>query len=359
MFNKNKADQTGKKFAPNALATGIGSLPHKDPHEACELVWKFLPDIPFWPQLPKRSPLENMYRQYSEGMPSVVIKKDGGFYIQEEGVDFYKELERFYQGFLSEDLDYFKISRESAQGFYAWMEAEEQLRSAIAIKGHITGPISFGLQVTQSDKRSILYNDTLMDVVSKQLLRKAQWQLSFMKKIHNRTIIFIDEPYLSAFGSAFTNIDGEKVVSVINEIISGIDSLTAIHCCGNTDWSLVLDTNIDILSFDAYSFMDSLFLFEDNLKRFLSRGGIIAWGIVPTDESLINNESIGSILSRLEKGWERLAAIGIDQENIISQSIITPACGLGTLSIKAASDALLLLNQVSSQVRGNALGRFL
>ena len=92
------------KFTPNGLASGIGSLPHTDPNEACRLVWDLLPDIPFWPQLPKRSPLENMYYQYAENMPGLVIKKDGGFYIDDGKEDFYEELERFYQTFLSEDL---------------------------------------------------------------------------------------------------------------------------------------------------------------------------------------------------------------------------------------------------------------
>ena len=58
------------KFLPNALATGIGSLPHKDPNDACRLICDFFPEIPFWPQLPKRAPLENMYMQYFIGYSS-------------------------------------------------------------------------------------------------------------------------------------------------------------------------------------------------------------------------------------------------------------------------------------------------
>ncbi|MBN2373256.1 methionine synthase [bacterium] len=338
-------------FKPNAMATGIGSLPHKDPDEACRLILDFFSDIPFWPQLPKRSPFENMYRQYSEAMPAIAAKEDGGFYIQEDAAGFCDDLERFYNAYLSEDLDAFRISEGYAAGLYKWLEAAGHLRSAKAIKGQITGPVSFGLQVTQSDKRSILYNDTLRDVIVKQLLRKAQWQLGLMKKIHPVPIIFLDEPYLSAFGSAFTNIDRTTVLSVFDEILSGIDCLKGIHCCGNTDWSLVLDTGIDILSFDAYSYMDSLFIYEEGLKRFIDRGGIIAWGIVPTNESDIFGKGMEGLMPRLETAWDRLAGLGFDQNTISAQSIVTPACGLGTLSVDAAKEAFRITSRISEHIR--------
>ncbi|MBM3132761.1 MAG: hypothetical protein FJZ95_07000, partial [Chloroflexi bacterium] len=61
-----------KSFKPRGLATAIGSMPHADPAEAGALALRYLPDIPVWPQLPNRSFLENMYAQYSEGLPGVV-----------------------------------------------------------------------------------------------------------------------------------------------------------------------------------------------------------------------------------------------------------------------------------------------
>lgn len=326
------------KFTPNALATGIGSLPHTDPGEACRLIRDLFPEIPFWPQLPKRSPLENMYYQYAGNMPGLIDKKDGGFYIDDGKEGFYEELERFYEIFLSKDVEPFRISKEYAAGLYTWMEDDEHLRFACAIKGQITGPVSFGLQVTQKDRRPILYNDTLRDVMTKQLLRKAQWQAALMSQINPRPIIFLDEPYLSAFGSAFTSLDQETVLSLFKEIFSGINCLKGIHCCGNTDWSLVLDCGPDILSFDAYSYMDSLFLYREHLVRFLDSGGIIAWGIVPTNKEDIKKETPEDLLARLESAWERLLALGFGQKTILAQSIITPACGLGSLSRQTACD---------------------
>jgi len=339
------------RLTPHALPTGIGSLPHCDAGEACRLILDLFPEIPFWPQLPRRSPRENMYHQYAEGMPGMVIRGDGGFYIDEGKEGFYEELERFYEAFLSEDLERFRISKEYAAGLYAWLEEREHMHSAWGIKGQVTGPISFGLQVTQADKRSILYNETLRDVMVKQLLRKAQWQVSIMRQIHPRPILFLDEPYLAAFGSAFTSIDRDTVLSTFREIFSGIDCPTGIHCCGNTDWSLVLESGPDILSFDAYSYIDSLFLYTEELKGFLVKGGIIAWGIVPTNEPDIRKETAEGLLKRLEKAWERLAGLGFSTRDIMAQSLITPACGLGTVSVEAATEAFRITRQISERIR--------
>lgn len=57
-------------------ATAIGSMPHKDPQAACRQVLDSLRDIPAWPQLPKRGFRENMYAQYSQGFPGVLMHAD-------------------------------------------------------------------------------------------------------------------------------------------------------------------------------------------------------------------------------------------------------------------------------------------
>ena len=60
-------------FSPRCLATAIGSFPHKDAAEACDLILRSIPDIPVWPQLPAVDFREGMEIQYSEGLPCVVI----------------------------------------------------------------------------------------------------------------------------------------------------------------------------------------------------------------------------------------------------------------------------------------------
>jgi hypothetical protein len=53
------------------IATGIGSFPHGDEGKVFPLILKHFQEVPFWPQLPKRSFLEGMVVQYSQGFPSL------------------------------------------------------------------------------------------------------------------------------------------------------------------------------------------------------------------------------------------------------------------------------------------------
>ncbi|MFH1129037.1 MAG: methionine synthase, partial [Candidatus Omnitrophota bacterium] len=55
------------------LATGIGSLPYEDPAKAVDLVLKYLPQIPFWPQLPKLGGCEGMVAQFAQNLPCLKI----------------------------------------------------------------------------------------------------------------------------------------------------------------------------------------------------------------------------------------------------------------------------------------------
>lgn len=335
-------------FKGNLLATGIGSVPLTDAKAGCRFVRENFPQIPFWPQLPRRAFWESMYVQYSQQLPGVTIEDDRMFIDSRKVPD---ELEAFYQAFLEEKPDNFALDPEYAAGFYALLDSKADLGQLTAIKGQITGPISFGLQVTDEKRRAIIYDDTLQEVMIKNLLRIAQWQEQQLKRLCPQTIMFIDEPYLSSFGSAYVNLTREQVVSALNEVIDSLTGISAIHCCGNTDWSLLLETNVDIISLDAYSFGKRLTLYLDQLKCFINRGGIIAWGITPTDAENIAKESADSLLIRLEDVWAELDKKGIPTHTWKDASLITPACGVGSLDEDVASRVFSTTAKLSDMAR--------
>ncbi len=57
-------------------ATGVGSLPHRDPAKAVKAVLANFREIPYWPQLPRRTFLESMYVQFAAGLPASDIEGD-------------------------------------------------------------------------------------------------------------------------------------------------------------------------------------------------------------------------------------------------------------------------------------------
>jgi len=332
----------------NGLATAIGSMPHVEPREACSLVLTYLPEIPGWPQLPKKSFLENMYVQYSEGFPGVIV--EGERIWVDRSKDLSKPLEQLYTAYLENNIEYGAISARYAAGFHAFLK-ETKGKGRKAVKGQVTGPISFGLSVTDQNRRPLLYDEVLADAIAKHLRLKATWEEKALRSVCSKTIISVDEPYLHSVGSAFVSLSREQVVTLLEEVLGGISGLKAVHCCGNTDWSIVLQTSLDILSFDAYNYAKTLALYPAEVEDFLNRGGVIAWGIVPNNEQDLAKETSASLGERLEEAMTLLSNKGISYDNIKSQCLITPSCGLGSISIEAATRALELTAAVSADFR--------
>ena len=335
------------------LATGIGSLPHKDAHEALDLIFKYVPEIPFWPQLPKRDIREAMIAQFSENFPCLKITSES-LVFDPENKD--EQLEAFYERVIANDADYFKISEDFAVGLHKFYQllGKISLADVQFIKCQITGPFTFAAGVSDENGVALLYDKIYMQAVIKALTFKALWQIKLFKKFDKKIMLFVDEPYLACFGSAYTPINKEDVVKVLTELTEPIknqDVLLGVHCCGNTDWSIFTEVkNLDIISFDAFGFLDRLILYGDDLKGFFARGGILCWGIVPTQ--LFSGEETPDLLIRMIKeGIYQLEKKGIGEEVLSDHLIISPSCGLGTFAPEKAEKVFKLLSQTSSLMR--------
>jgi len=322
-------------------------MPHTDPAEACSQITGYLKDIPAWPQLPKRSFLENMYVQYSEGFPGVVVEEERIYVDRSQDLD--RSLEQLYAAYLENDFDRYPVTAEYAAGLHSFLSLANL--SPMAVKGQVTGPISWGLTVTDKDRRSIIYDDILGDALARFLRLKASWQQEALSQISPNTIIFVDEPYMASFGSAFVSISRERVVGLLEEVFGGISGLKGVHCCGNTDWSVLLETSADILNFDAYNYAQSLSLYPAEVKRFLDRNGAIAWGIVPNGAEALAGETVASLKDRLEEAMAPFTRNGIRFKQLVAQGLLTPSCTLTPLSEEGAGQALELLTELSMAIR--------
>ena len=328
------------------LPTAIGSMPHTNPEEACAIITKYLPDIPVWPQLPRRSPKENMIVQFSEGFPGVVVKGDR-VHI-EPLANFESEIEQIYIDCEQDDASKYGISTEYAAGLHAFLSKAAGSR---IVKGQVTGPVTWGLAVTRQDGLAILYDDSLAETTAKFLRLKASWQENILRQLSPNPIIFVDEPYLVSLGSVFTPVPEEKVPVLIGEVFKGIRGTKGLHCCGNTDWSILLDTGTDILSFDAYNYASSLSTHSGKVRSFLERGGNIAWGIVPNEGEALGKDSLASLRDRLQEAMAPFARNGVKFKQIIAQGLITPSCTLASLSLEATTQVLELTAKLSSDLR--------
>jgi len=339
----------------NCIATGIGSLPIKDADKAAALSLQYLKEAPIWPQLPQRDFREHMDGQYSESLPGMQIDTLKNRFFFDTSKDLSQEIEHYFERFIEKDYDFFKISEEYAAGYYGFIRALKKglPQSVQYLKGHITGPLTAGTSFKDETGKDIVHNDVLYDALVKGLAMKAAWQIQELKQFGKPVIIFIDEPAMESLGSAFCAVSSEVVAEKLNEIIDTIHDLggiAGIHCCGNADWPMLFNTRVDIVNFDAFGYLDRVLLYPAEIKAFINRGGALAWGIVPTG-AYTGAETATDLIAKLEAGIQRLEKAGIDRATIFRQSLITPSCGMGSLTPEIAEAILKLLREVSDRMQ--------
>lgn len=351
-------------FRPRCLPILIGSLPVSTHQAAIDLILATTPEVPLWPQLPKK-PREGMVRQFLSGFPGLV-DEGNRFWVDSTGDAFSQEMTAFYEDYL-QAVDApsqpppprFSLGPDSAAGFELFCAAIRQRNPPfISLKGQVTGPITTGIGARDRHGNAILYDDNLRDMLIKHLSLKAVWQTRQLCQFTGAVspIIFIDEPGLVSFGSSgFAGVSSEMVTSAVGEVIEAIQlagGLAGVHICANGDWGPALASRADILSFDAYSYFPNLLLFRRELTEYLHRGGMLAWGIVPTgDPDLVARASVDSLYGLWLQQLEKLATFGFSEQQLMEQTFIAPACGTGSLSEELAIKVLNLTSTLAKKCR--------
>ena len=296
-----------------------------------------------------------MYVQYSEGLPGAVVDRAAQTIYFRSDEALAAELEAFYQALVDEDVERFAVSREYALGLHLFLESGQRPKW---VKGQVTGPFSFAMTVTDENKRSLAYNPELYEVAVQGMAMKARWVARRLREVGESALVVLDEPYLCAFGSAFVNVPRNDVIAAIDAGVAAIHkegALAGLHCCGNTDWSVVFSTDLDVVNFDAYEYFQGLSLYPAEMSSFLRKGGVLSWGIVPAHAN--GNLNPHTLLAALDERVEQLTAKGMDRGALYRQSLLTPTCGLGTESVESADSLMDALAELASLVREREAGR--
>ncbi|MBM4294965.1 MAG: hypothetical protein FJ126_08700 [Deltaproteobacteria bacterium] len=345
-------------FLPLA-ATGIGSVPFTEPHETVGLILAHMPRVPYWPQMVRRGFLEEMVAQAARNLPGLKIDEAARTVGVDPDIPRDEALAHFYELVFAGDLEVFAFLPEEASGFFALLEAAAACPQCLALKGQLAGPVTFCGMVKDPQGKAILYDRELAQAMGQGLAMKAAWQAARFRDAGKTAVVFLDEPYLTGFGSAFMTVSREEVEEILTQTMEAVRQFgpvsLGVHCCGNTDWGMLLDIPIDILSFDSYGYFDNLKLYAKALAQFFDRGGILAWGLVPTGEDL-KNETTDSLWRRFQEQVKDLAgALGMEVTEVLSRAWLTPACGMGYLTPDQARQALGMLSDLSARGR-NWLG---
>lgn len=344
-------------------ALAIGSLPHNTVEAAMEVVKKDFSEIPFYPQLSNINRNEDMTIQFLEGLPSFLPSNES-FEIDTESEKFFEDLESFftdYEEIIADTdtaiLEKYAISREFSSTFPEFEKIIKNTKPQYA-KAQIIGPFTLAAMLTDQNGINAIFDETLREIVVKLLTLKVLWQIKHIKQANPTTIpiIFMDEPTLSQLRtSAYLTISEKDVVDMlaeISEIIHQNGGISAIHCCGKCDWTILIKAKADIINFDAFAFSEHLGLFAQEIDKFLQDGGKLAWGLVPTlDVEALKNITLADLIKDFGQGIKYLTNKGIDEKLIIDNSLITSSCGAGSLSVELAQKAMDLVFELSNELR--------
>lgn len=291
------------------------------------------------------------------------MRVDSHVWVQNQGEDFEREMLVFYEHYLAvtegkEQLDssLFAMSRQAAPGLYRLIEVLEPLGPVEFVKGQLSGPLSVLTGIRDSESRWAYHDERVREAMVKLLCLRARWQTRKLRQVGKTTLLFVDEPTLGNLGSSsLINISPKAALEDLREILAAVEAeggWPGVHVCANADWGQLLAlTELRILSFDAYSYFERVALFKQELTAFLERGGILAWGMVPTRGEDLENMTAGILAEQWIEKAQGLQTGRVGLRRILESSFITPACGLGSVEPKLAERAMDLTVQVSQRLR--------
>lgn len=346
MLSNEESTFQGLQFTPGLKTTAMGILPHEDVDRALELVLTL--DIPFWPQLPNVSFHEDMYVQSSENFPGIRIndrEKKIGF----DTTRFYEDLQRYAERSLYPAA--FDITEAYSLVYRKFLKLD--LSSYAAIRGQITGPVSFGLKILDENNKPIIYNDDIRTLIFDFIRLKTSRQYEHLKEKNPNAFMFVDEPGLEFIFSGLSGYTPERAREDFASFFQGIDAPKGIHLCGNPDWDFLLSLDMHLLSFDSYLRGELFVNYIGRIKQFLEKNAVISWGIVPTGFENFDKETIHSLISRLEALWDTLAGKGIDRAHMIERSLLAPAtcCLVNPDKTLTVEKAYQVLREISLRLR--------
>ncbi len=265
------------KGLPSFSGTGIGSVPFLSSQQACRIILDQDCLIPFWPQMVRVNAQEEMLIQFSPPLPCLQPDLANRTVRIDPSCNRSQTLLDFYEKFLSGSLDFFALRPDFASGFFTLIQ-EVQARNVSApyLKGQIVGPVTLGLGLKDENDRFLIHDPELMDAAIKGLACQGLSQIEHIAALGKKALLFIDEPSLSGYGSAFTPLSRSEVLEILGETIRLIreksDALIGLHCCGNTDWSLLLSLDLDVINLDAFAFGEAFLLYPREIRDFPRTG---------------------------------------------------------------------------------------
>jgi hypothetical protein len=324
---------TSMGFQGGCRTTAMGIMPHRDIKKALEL--SFSLDIPFFPQLPNVNYYEDMYVQASQHFPGIIVDAENKR-IFFDPAKFDQQLIEYSERMA--EPGFFSLSEEYSVVYNQFLS--QDLQKYKAVRGQLIGPVSFGFKVMDKDSMPIIYNEQARALLFDFIQRKVNTQYHELREKNKNSFVWLDEPGLGWVFSGLSGYSDVRAKQDYQDFLSWLDGPGALHLCANVNLPYLLSLGVSILSFDAYQLELMPKGYAQAVADFIRRGGIISWGIVPTDSLTLDTETPENLVKRLLTYWEVIAENrDLSIEKIAEQALIAPArCCLKNMGQVGASE---------------------
>ena len=335
-----------------------GNLPYEDIRLCKQMMLKLYEDVPFLPELPLLND-ENIIMLTTENIPAIKISDENLLIIADESSEeLQKALDIMNITYNSETYEnYEQFSSNSAYITLYW-EMLKRIKPKHTVI-NILGPYSLAESISNIAPEVILTDRNYRKFISECIALKTIWFLQNIKKYSPDTkpIIMLNEPHFSKFGMLKynnENITAETLPTLYSKLVLKIKKLGAfvgVQSFDKCNWQIILDSNVDMISFGAYNNPQNLNIIAPKVNNFLSKGGYINWGMIPVNnEKVIKSLNIDSIYKKFTTAIEELSSEGVSLDLLYRNSTVSVQGNMSELPIIYAEKALILANQLSKKI---------
>ncbi len=200
--------------------------------------------------------------------------------------------------------------------------------------------MSFGFKVLDENLKPIIYNDEVRTVLFDFVQKKANIQYRELKERNSNAFVWLDEPGLGYVFSGLSGYNEQRAKEHYHDFVQGLEGPKGLHLCAEVNLPYLLELGVEILSFDAYQIGFMPKEYAGNVAEFVKRGGIISWGIVPTQSTVLATETPEKLAAVLSDYWEVVCRnTDLSLSQIAMQALVAPArCCLSDVGQNSATD---------------------
>ena len=345
----------------------FGSLPYDNIQLCKQMMLRLYEGIPYLAELPLIDKNDNVITKTLDKIPGFTFK-DGKILLPESNnakfTDACSKLDEVYNSNNLAEIEKFAQTDTPFTSIY--YEMLKRLTPEYTVI-NLVGPFTIANSVFNRNPVMLLTDKVYRKFIIQMLTIKALSYVSKIKSASPKTtpIVLFEENLLYKYGSLKrTNeqITKDIVISLLAKVFSEVHqagAVVGVQSFEKCNWKLVFEAgNVDLISFDAYNNPNNLNIINDDVNRFLAKGGYINWGIIPvTNEIAIRNLNVDNAYKRLTDSMESLINDGVSADLLYRNATISIQGNMSQLPILFAEKALMITNQVSKKLPFSSAGQ--